>query len=121
MAARRVIYTPSEPVVGIIGVHTWPWPDNLGHPTATIDNPVIAGERMYWRATGKLAYPAGLPYPASEQDLLVGEVEHHAHLRSVETRVVTAVPEQRTDMLEVERRAGGRPRLPRDADGNILR
>jgi hypothetical protein len=130
MGARHIIYPDPEPVVGRVTHRTFPWDPATGTYTHTgpVADPVVATERMWWRTSGRVAYPPGATYPAGEQGLLVGDREHSANMRGEETRTVTATPEQRDAPIadeaaggELERRPGGRPRLPRDEHGNIIR
>lgn len=126
---------PDEgPVVGSITAAAW------AEPPIPRD-PVVAAERMWWRRTGRLAYAAGVTFSAIELPLLVPNAEHEANMRAgisdaeapqrhpsrpeplvqVETRIITHAPEVRDLESDDEPRRPGRPRLPRDAEGNVLR
>jgi hypothetical protein len=126
--------TPDAPVVGAITSRTWGATGEVSQPERR--DPLVAAERMWWRATGRLAYPAGATFSKVELALLVSDTEHQANMRagisdaeaagtievvdSVTADPVDAVPEHRLIVSSPERR-GGRPRLPRDADGNVIR
>lgn len=111
-----------------------------------VPDPVVATEKMWWRASGRLAYPEGATFSAVELPLLVPDVEHEANMRAgisdaeavvvehhpsagpvfpteplvpVETRLIAHAPEVRDDAEE--RRGPGRPKLLRDKDGTIIR
>lgn len=137
----RIVAFPSAqskdgPVVGSITNA-----DFSGEPRVVRD-PMVATSKMWWRATGRLAYSVGVTFSAVELPLLVPDAEHEANMRAgvtdaeapprqhpsagpvqseplvpVETRIITHAPEVRDD----ERRTPGRPRLPRDEQGNVLR
>lgn len=57
------------------------WPPRAAAVVEHYGQAMVAPERLYWRADGRLAYPAGAVVPAAEIDALVGETEHFAVLR----------------------------------------
>lgn len=44
---------------------------------------VTRDEHVYWRKDDRLAYGAGIPFPASEQPFLMGQAEHDAKMRGL--------------------------------------
>lgn len=121
------------------------WGSGLDQKDEVVPDPMVATSKMWWRATGRLAYPEGATFSAVELPLLVPDVEHEANMRAgisdaeavvverhpsagpvfpteplvpVETRVITRAPEVRDD---VERRGPGRPKLLRDDARNVIR
>lgn len=143
--ARIVTFPTAKPdtgpVVGTITHENWGIEDGRN-----LRDPMVATEKMWWRATGRLAYAVGVTFSAIELPLLVPDAEHEANMRAgvtdaeaprrqhpsagpvhpeplvpVETRLITHAPEQRHLEPDDEPRRPGRPRLPRDPDGNVLR
>lgn len=140
--ARIVTFPTPEANVQVIGGITQA---ALAGETPVPPDPIVATEKMWWRATGRLAYPEGAMFSAVELPLLVPDVEHEANMRAgisdaeavvverhpsfglvqseplvpVETRLIERAPEVRDDVEESRR--PGRPRLPRDEQGNVLR
>lgn len=138
--ARIVTFPTAKPdvnVVGSISQENWGLEDGRN-----LRDPMVATEKMWWRATGRLAYAVGVTFSAVELPLLVPDAEHEANMRAgvtdaeaprrqhpsagpvhseplvpVETRLITHAPEIRDE----ERRTPGRPRLPRDDAGNVIR
>lgn len=140
--ARIVTFStpqPDGPVVGSVSHQNWGLQDGR-----TLRDPIVATEKMWWRATGRLAYAVGVPFSAMELPLLVPDAEHEANMRAgitdaeavvvtdhpvrpeplvpVETRLITHAPETRlVEMDDDEPRRPGRPKLPRDSAGNVIR
>lgn len=134
MPGRHLSYPSPEPEVARASLRTWPYADELR--TLPVVDPVTATERLYWRHNGCLAYTAGQQYPASDRAALVAESEHFAALRGetpaaapvAATVAEAAVAEPAVFDLEPDgedeepqRRKPGRPALPRDSAGNIIR
>lgn len=117
--ARIVTFRNDKPPVNVIGTMTHEaWSDGARPP---IEDPMVASERLWWRATGRLAYPEGATFSGSELPLLVSNAEHEANMRAgvadrdaakaihssngppaleplvpVETRLITSAPEVRS-------------------------
>lgn len=115
--ARMKTYSAEQMTVPVIGSITTAM--LAGESPIPID-PMLATERMWWRATGRLAYPAGATFPSADLPLLVSNDEHEANMRAgiadrdaavqhpafeapiqtvplvpVETRLITSAPEVR--------------------------
>lgn len=140
--AHIKMYSADEQVIPVAGSVT---EDTFyAHQRPEPVDPMVATQTMWWRATGRLAYPQGATFSAAELPLLVSNAEHETNMRAgitdrdaavqhpavelapiqteplvpIETRLITSAPEVRD---EPERHRGGRPRLPRDEARNVIR